>query len=77
MMDTQIYRNFLTPQSSNEISLGGFLKFSVLVERTACITWESAGIARLKSLSETTLYHVSVIAQFLFHSSYIKRISSI
>jgi len=53
MMDTQIYRNFLTPQTSNEISLGGFLKFSVLVERTATITWESAGIARLRSLSET------------------------
>lgn len=29
------------------------LKFSVLVERTATITWESDGIARLKSLSET------------------------
>lgn len=38
MIDTQIYRNFLTPQTSNEISSGGFLKFSVLVERTATIT---------------------------------------
>lgn len=38
IVDMQIYWNFLTPQSSTVISLGGFLNFSVLVERTTSLT---------------------------------------